>query len=118
MTDTEKIRKLAWWAGLSIRVVGKCFNKKYEGKLCVCRGTEVLSLIDDWSPLTNPQDSRMLLRKAQERGYHYEIGDNHIHGTYCLLYTRKNPRREFWGFGKDEEEAICGAILKLMEGGE
>uniref|UniRef100_A0A6M3J2S1 Phage ABA sandwich domain-containing protein n=1 Tax=viral metagenome TaxID=1070528 RepID=A0A6M3J2S1_9ZZZZ len=102
-------------------VMGDCVHRRYgahsdlEGLwLCKAYGGVL------WRSRTNNPYAKELhhaervLEFMENRGFDWEIGNNHISGKYYALFYDVD---EYYGFGDTRAEAICRAALKAMEEG-
>ena len=104
------------------RMLGDCVHE-WDGAYSDfgCLWTCKICRTERWQkpcpPSCNPYAKELhhaerMLEFMENRGFDWEIGNNHISGKYYALFYDVD---EYYGFGDARAEAICRAALKAME---
>ena len=97
MNDTDRIKRLAEWMGIS-------YDEGYHW----------------WNPLERIQDAWMLVEKARELSYRFRTSLGWtwgIQGEWQAGFDKRinDETNQWWGYGVTAPLAICAAIEKVME---
>jgi len=104
MKKSEKIKKLAKWLGKSLDDLSACGKADCD---CGCA----------WNPFTNIQDAWDLVQKLEEPSIYIEISkSSSMKDWACVIEDYRIKEINIEEIGNTAPEAICNAVLELIEG--
>jgi hypothetical protein len=106
MTEQENIRRLAEWLdGAYIETLNPYPTKG----LYRAKGNPIF--IADWNPFTSSDHAWMLVEKAKSLGHDILLYYIRVNDEYCVQFSYA------WDvYANTMQQAICKAVLRLMEG--
>lgn len=96
-------------------------HRVVDGHLIRCRKYEIYHVwaggcINGWHPTRDITQAFDVVEKMREKGWSFELGDNHHEGKWYAIFEIPMTDNQHYGFADTPALAICEAAKKAVEG--